>query len=381
MRTGPDRDAQQPSAVCLTYGPGRRSSLEHAGSGRLSAHDVCPYRRTARRDEEQVMADLETTYMGLRLRNPVVAGSSGLTSSLDGVRRCAEAGAGAVVLKSIFEEEIEAESARAVGGGEAVGYELEASEYLARYGREEAAAHYLELIREAKRAVSIPVIASVHCVTAGGWTDFAARVEEAGADGLELNVFVLPADPERSGEENEKVHFDVARAVTRRVKIPVALKIGPHFSGLAQTLIRLSRSGVRGLVLFNRPFPIDFDLDTLELVPGVIYSTGAEMQLPLRWISILSGRVLCDLAASTGVYDGAAVVKQLLAGAAAVQVCSTLYRHGIPHLGEMVREVGEWMERKGFERVAQFRGALAQKHVTNPAAYERVQFMKSSGVG
>ena len=326
------------------------------------------------------MTDLETSYLGLRLRNPVVAGSSGLTSSLDGVRRAADAGAGAVVLKSIFEEEIEAETAAAAGGGESFGYDLEAAEYLARYGREEAAAHYLELIREAKRSVSVPVIASVHCATAGGWTDYAARVEAAGADALELNVFVLPADPERAAAENEKVYFDVAKAVTRKVKIPVALKIGPHFSGLAETLIRLSRSGIRGLVLFNRPFPIDFDLDTLQLVPGVIYSTAAEMQLPLRWISILSGRVLCDLAASTGVHDGAAVVKQLLAGASAVQVCSALYQQGVPHLATMVREVGEWMERKGFERIAQFRGSLAQKLGSNPAAYERVQFMKSSGV-
>ena len=326
------------------------------------------------------MTDLSTLYMGLRLGNPVVVSSSGLTNSLDGVRHAAEAGAGAVVLKSIFEEQIEAETAELKGSSAPIGYHLEAEEYLARYGREEAAGHYLELIREAKRAVSVPVIASVHCVTAGGWTDFAARVEEAGADALELNVFVLPADPRRAGLDNEKVYFDVAHAVSRKVKIPVALKIGPYFSGLAHTLVKLSRSGIRGLVLFNRFFPIDFDLDAMEIVPGKIYSTPAEMQLPLRWISILSGRVRCDLAASTGVHDGAAVIKQLLAGATAVQVCSALYQNGIPHLATIVREIGEWMERKGFERIAQFRGTLAQKHVANPAAYERVQFMKASGV-
>ncbi len=326
------------------------------------------------------MTDLSTTYLGLHLGNPVVVASSGLTNSLDGVRRAADAGAGAVVLKSIFEEQIDAEGTKLAGSGENVGYRLEAEEYLARYGREEAVGPYLELIRDAKRAVSIPVIASVHCVSSGAWTDFATRVEDAGADALELNVFVLPADAERGGADNEKVYFDVASAVTRQVSIPVALKVGPYFSGLAQTFVKLSRSGIRGLVLFNRFFPIDFDLETRELVPGVIYSTPAEMQLSLRWISILSGRVHCDLAATTGIHDGAAVVKQLMAGASAVEVCSALYEKGVAHLGTMVRELGEWMERQGFERIAQFRGALSQKHVANPAAYERVQFMRLSGV-
>lgn len=326
------------------------------------------------------MTDLSTTYMGLRLRNPVVVSSSGLTGSLDNVRRCVDAGAGAVVLKSIFEEQIEAEAAEQAPASEVYGYHLEAEEYLARYGREGAAERYLARVREAKRAVPVPVIASVHCVTAGGWTDFAARAEEAGADALELNVFVLPSDPRRAALDNEKVYFDVVRAVTRKVSIPVALKVGSYFSALAHTLIELSRTDIRALVLFNRFFPVDFDLEAMELVPGAIYSTPAEMQLPLRWISILSGRVRCDLAAATGVHDGAAVVKQLLAGASAVQVCSALYQNGIPHLEAIVRQLGEWMERKGFERIAQFRGALAQKLVANPAAYERVQFMKISGV-
>ena len=325
------------------------------------------------------MTDLSTTYLGLRLRNPVVVSSCGLTSTLDGVRRLADAGAGAVVLRSIFEEQIEAEAAAAAGAGEAVGYRLEADEYLARYGREGAVEPALELIREAKRAVSVPVIASIHCLSSGGWVDFAQRVQEAGADALELNVFVLPVDPERDASDNQKVHFDVARAVTAKVDIPVALKIGPYFSGLAQTLILLSRSGIRGLVLFNRPFPIDFDLDRLELAPGVIYSSPAEMHLPLRWISILSGRVFCDLAAATGAHDGAAVVKQLLAGASVVQVCSALYERGVDYLPEIVRQVEEWMETKGYGRIAQFRGALAQKQVADPAAYERVQFIKTSG--
>ncbi len=316
--------------------------------------------------------------MGLRLRNPVVVSSSGLTSTLDGVRRCAEAGAGAVVLRSIFEEQIDADAASTTGFGPAVGYRLEADEYLARYGRESAVEPALELIYEAKKAVSVPVIASVHCVSIGGWTDFAERVQEAGADALELNVFVLPVETDRDASDNEKVYFDVARAVSAKVDIPVALKIGPYFSAMAQTLVQLSRSGVDGLVLFNRPFPIDFDLDALELAQGVVYSSPAEMHLPLRWISILSGRVFCDLAAATGAHDGAAVVKQLLAGASAVQVCSALYEHGVEYLQTMLSEVGDWMAGRGYDRIAQFHGILAQKQVADSAAYERVQFLKTS---
>jgi dihydroorotate dehydrogenase (fumarate) len=324
--------------------------------------------------------DLSTTYMGLQLPNPVMVSSSGLTASLDNLRRCAEAGAGGVVLKSIFEEQVAAESAEAVHGSETFAYAVEAEEYLARYGREDAFERYLELIAEARRALAVPVVASIHCVSSGAWVDLAERVEQAGASALELNVFALPADPRRRGADHEKVYFEVSSAVVRRVSIPVALKVGPYFSGLASTLIELSKTGVAGLVLFNRFLPIDFDLDAMAVVPGVIYSTPAEMQLPLRWISILSERVRCDLAAATGVHDGPAVVKQLLAGAAAVQVCSALYQRGIPYLATIVREVEEWMGSKGFERIEQFRGRLAQKHVTDPGAHERVQFMRATGV-
>ncbi len=326
------------------------------------------------------MADLSTTYLGLSLRNPLIVGSSGLTATVEGVRRCAEAGAGAVVLKSIFEEQIEHDAAEHTREVTTTGWHAEAEDYVARYGREGAVDRYLELIRSVRAAVDLPVIASVHCVTAGAWTDFAARAEQAGADALELNVFVLPADPGRDAEEIESLYFDVARAVTRKVSIPVALKVGPYFSSLSRTLIDLSRTGIRGLVLFNRFFPIDFDLETMQIVPGVIHSTPAEMHLPLRWISILSGRVACDLAASTGVHDAAGAIKQLLAGAAAVQLCSALYQNGVPHLATVLRELDEWLSRKDVRAVEQIRGALAQRGIGNPAAFERVQFMRTTGV-
>jgi len=322
--------------------------------------------------------DLSTHYMGLTLRNPLVVSSSGLTGTIDGVRRCAAAGAGAVVLKSIFEEQIAAEVSQYFRTPDVAAWHPEAEEYITRYGREDAVADYLGLIREAKRSTSIPILASVHCVTAGAWTEFAERIEQAGADGIELNVFVLPSDPRRDAKSNEQVYFDLAREVTRKVSVPVALKVGSHFSALARTLIDLSRTPIRGLVLFNRFFQVDFDIENLELVAASILSRREEIAVPLRWISILSGQVDCDLAATTGVHDGAGVVKQLLAGAAAVQICSTLYENDVPYLTTILDELSAWMERHGYRSVAEFRGALGQRQSTNPAAYERVQFMKAT---
>jgi dihydroorotate dehydrogenase (fumarate) len=324
------------------------------------------------------VTDLSTRYMGLQLENPIIVSSSGLTQSVEGVRRCAEAGAGAVVLKSIFEEQIDADVDALQNSGVGKSWHPEAEEYIGRYGREEAARHYLELIGAAKREVGIPVIASVHCVSAGAWTDFARRAEHAGADALELNVFVLPSDPRRDGPANERVLFDVAEAVTSKVSIPVSLKVGSYLSGLSRTLVELSRTAVRGLVLFNRFFRVDFDIENIELVPAKIFSGPDEIVVPLRWISILSGQVDCDLAASTGVHDGAGVVKQLLAGAAAVQVCSVLYEKDVEHVRSLLGETRNWMERHGFDSINRFRGKLSAAASSNPAAYERVQFMKAT---
>lgn len=324
------------------------------------------------------MADLSTTYMGLALSNPIIVSSSGLTSTVDKVRQAAAAGAGAIVLKSIFEEQIEHQVAGLMSASEPALGHPEAAEYITRYGRENAVAEYLELISRAKDAVSIPVIGSIHCVTAGVWTDFARRVEEAGADALELNVFVLPSDPRRSGAENEKVYFDIANAVTSKVSIPVALKVGPHFSGMTHMLSKLGQTRIRGLVLFNRFYRLDFDIEKLQLVPGAYLSAPNETELPLRWISLLSNAIACDLAATTGIHDGATVVKHLLAGARAVQVCSALYKHGPDHIATMLRDVTDWMNRHHHDSIEGFRGRLSQAQSGNPAAYERVQFMRAS---
>lgn len=324
------------------------------------------------------MSDLSTKYMGLGLRNPLIVSSCGLTQTVEGVRRCEEAGAGAVVLKSIFEEQIDFDADAFTHKTGTSAWHPEAEEYVGRFGREEHFSRYIELIRQAKSAVSIPVIASVHCVTAGAWTDFAMRVAQAGADGLELNVFVLPSDPRLDGRAHEGVYFEVARKVMRRVSLPLALKIGPFFSGMTRTLIDLSRTGVKGLVLFNRPIPFDIDIDKLEAVTGRLYSTPLDLPLSLRWISILAERVACDLSAATGVHDGAAVVKQLLAGAASVQVCSALYENDVPYLATMLEQLEAWMQKHRFLRIDDFRGRLSQRRAENPAAFERVQFMKAT---
>jgi len=328
--------------------------------------------------ERSVQVDLAAKYLGLELPTPVIVSSSGLTQTVEGVRRCAAAGAGAVVLKSIFEEQISAEVERLMGQSDSPSWHPEAEEYITRYGREDAVKGYLELIRQAKRAVEIPIIASVHCVTAGGWTEFAERVEQAGADALELNVFVMPSDPRRDAKANEKVYFDIARAVKKKASIPVALKIGRYFSGLSQFVTKLSYSGIDGLVLFNRFLHFDFDVEELRVVPASIFSQPEELVVPLRWISILSGHLGCDLAAATGVHDGTAVVKQLLAGAAAVQVCSALYQHEIEYLGSILDDLRSWMERHGYTTLDEFRGKMSQAQSLNPASYERVQFMMAT---
>ncbi len=324
------------------------------------------------------MADLSTKLMGLDLRNPVIVASSGLTSSLERLKACEEAGAGAVVLKSIFEEQISAEVDGIIASGETPYAHAEAADYIRNYGREKAVRRFIELISNAKKELSIPVIASVHCVSAGGWTDFAKRVEQAGADALELNIFVLPSDVERDGRFYEQVYFDVLAAVKEQVTIPVALKIGSRFSSIAHTAHALAEGGADALVMFNRFARFDFDIEEMETIAASYLSEPSEMLVPLRWIALLSGQLPCDLVATTGVHDGKGVVKMLLAGAAAVELCSVLYQHGVPRIGVILDEVSSWMDAHEFSSVADFRGRMSQEASEDPASYERVQFMKTS---
>ena len=326
-----------------------------------------------------MMPDLSTTYMGLRLQSPLIAGSSGLTGTVASLREVQAGGASAVVLKSIFEEEIAAEYGSVLQEAARKGMSLESYEYYDYQIRGERVANYVELVRQAKKELTIPVIASINCTYSHEWASFAGELEKAGADGLELNMFFLPSDLARSSEEREKEYFLIVDRVLKQVRIPVSLKISSYFSTLAQIIDRLSRTGVAALVLFNRFYSIDFDVEKMILTESNALSSASELATSLRWIALMSKRVHCDLAASTGVHDGVGLVKQLLAGAKAVQVVSSLYRNGSGQMGVMQRELSEWMDRHGYKTIADFRGKMSQAESGDPAAYERVQFMKHFG--
>ncbi|MBN2431504.1 MAG: dihydroorotate dehydrogenase-like protein [Acidobacteria bacterium] len=320
--------------------------------------------------------DLTTSYLGLTLRNPIVVGSCGLSDSVDKIRRLDSAGAGAVVLKSLFEEEIAMEFEDTLDEIKADGFIPEYYDYFDYQIKTKKLEKYLELIREAKRAVSIPIIASVNCVYSHEWAFFAKELQNAGADALELNVFLLPADVNRGSQQNEELYFKVVETVQNAASIPIALKMSYYFSNLGQMIQKLSQTGLAGLVLFNRFYSPDFDVDEMKVIPTHVLSSPAELTISLRWIALMSGRVQCDLAASTGVHDGRAVVKQLLAGADVVQVASALYRHGPQYLQQMLQELTQWMAEKKYTKISDFRGLLSQAKSGDPGVYERVQFMK-----
>ena len=338
------------------------------------------------------MVNLSTNYMGLQLKNPLVVGSSGLTNSISELKEIAYKGAGAVVLKSIFEEQIRHETERLLkeeggkmeamqkGFGDIMNsraYDYaEALNYIESFAKEHTLSDYLKFVSEAKKSIDIPLIASINCATPYDWTYFARRIESAGADALELNVYLLPSNLDKSGEQNEKVFFEIAESVVKQVKIPVAIKLSYYFSGLGKMMVDLSNSGIKGLVLFNRPYQPDINIDTMELTSTHILSNPVEYALTLRWIAILSGKVGCDLIASTGIHDAETMIKQLMAGANAVQMASVFYKNGFDQIPAILKELEYWMEKKNFASIDDFRGRLSQVNTKNPAAYERVQFMK-----
>jgi len=322
------------------------------------------------------MVNLETTFMGIRLKNPLIVGSSGLTNSVENIIEIERNGAAAVVLKSLFEEQISHSASNTLMQNEFGNYYPEAEDYVRAYTRQADVEKYIELVKKSKESVSIPVIASINCVSNSEWVDFAKRIEDAGADGIELNVFVLPSDIKKDGKDNELVYFEIVKSIKKIVNIPISLKVSYYFSGLAKTMNELSWTGIDGLVLFNRFYSPDFDIESLEVKPSYIFSTPSDLSLSLRWVAMLSDHVNCDIAASTGVHNGEALIKQLLAGARVVQVASVLYKNGFKEIGSMLEELETWMERKNFQSIESFRGKLSVKKADNPAAFERVQFMK-----
>lgn len=323
--------------------------------------------------------DLTTTYLGRKLKNPLVASASPLSRSLDNIRRLEDAGAAAVVLFSLFEEEILHETREldhyltfgAESYAEALSYFPAPQEFY--LGPEE----YLEHIRRAKAAVEIPVIGSLNGVSPGGWINYARKIETAGADALELNLYYIPTDPALSSDDIERMYLNTLKAVKASVNIPVALKLSPFFSAMANMARQFDAAGADALVLFNRFYQPDIDLENLEVVPNVILSTPQAMRLPLRWIAILYGKIKADLAATSGIYTAPDVLKMLMAGANVTMMTSALLRYGIRHISKVLEEMIVWMEAHEYESVKMMQGSMSQKAVAEPAAFERANYIKA----
>jgi len=323
--------------------------------------------------------DISTTYMGMNLRSPLVASASPLSESVDNIRRMEDAGVGAVVLFSLFEEQIRHEremlhhymTEGTDSFAEALTHFPEPETYHA--GPDQ----YLELIRKAKAAVKIPIIASLNGVSIGGWIRFARKMQAAGADALELNIYYIPTDMTLSGYQVEQTYIEILQAVKKAVDIPVAVKLSPYFSNMANMALQLENAGANALVLFNRFYQPDIDVETLDVRPNVILSTPQAMRLPLTWIAILYKRILIDMAATSGIHSGEDAIKMILAGANVTMMASALLKNGIDHVRVVEQQLRGWMEQHEYESVKQMRGSVSQMHAEDPSAFERAQYMRA----
>ena len=325
------------------------------------------------------MIDLKTNYLGLQLRTPLVASASPLSQELEAIRHLEDAGASAIVLYSLFEEQLRQESFE-------LDYHLtegtdsfaEASSFFPQPNEFHLGPEgYLNHIRKAKKAVSVPIIASLNGTTVGGWTEYAKLIEQAGADALECNIYSIAADPDLTSVAIEKEYLDILKAVKSVVKIPVAIKLSPYFSNMANMAKRLDEAGANALVLFNRFYQPDINLEELEIQPNVLLSGPQALRLPLTWIGILYGRIRANLAATSGVHSGEDVVKLVMVGADVTMLCSALLRNGIDHLRKVESGLLEWMEKHEYESVQQMKGSMSQIRCPNPSAFERAQYMKA----
>ncbi len=323
--------------------------------------------------------DLTTRYLGLTLKNPLVASASPLSKKVDSVRRMEDAGAAAVVMYSLFEEQIAHESHEldhylergTHSYAESLSYFPDLDHY--NLGPEP----YLEHLHRIKSAVSIPVIGSLNGVSSGGWVDYADKIEQAGADALELNIYYLPTDIDLSGAELEETYVRLVTDIRARVKLPISVKLSPFFTSVPNIAKRLVEVGANGLVLFNRFYQPDFDLDELKVVPDLDLSTSYELRLPLRWIAILYGRIAADFALTGGVHAAQDVLKAMMAGASVAMMASELLAHGPGRLGQMIAGIERWMEEHEYESIAQMKGCMSQRAVAEPAAFERANYMKA----
>ena len=323
--------------------------------------------------------DLSTTYLGLELPHPFISGASPLADDLDTVRKLEDAGAAAIIMRSLFEEQLVQEqvatdwhmASPADSFAEALTYLPDPETFHLGPGE------YLEQLARVKGAVAVPVIGSLNGTTLGGWLEYARLIQEAGADALELNVYRLAADPDETSEAIERQTLDMVRAVRESLDIPLAVKLSPFYTALASFARRLEDAGADGLVLFNRFYQPDIDLDTLEVSPNLVLSSEEEMRLVLRWMAILRGRVDCSLAATTGVHTSEHAVKLLLAGADITMMASALLKHGPEHVGTVVAGLEEWLEEREYRSVEQAKGSLSQQHSPDPTAFERANYMKT----
>jgi len=326
------------------------------------------------------MVDLTTTYLGLNLRSPLVPSAAApLTEDLDNIKRLEEAGAGAIVLHSLFEEQLLREKFEL---HHHLTYGTESFAESLTYFPEPEQFHvgpelYLEHIRAAKELVQIPIIASLNGFSRGGWVEYARLMQEAGADAIELNVYYVPTNPDMPGSAVEQNYIDILREVKAEVSIPVAIKLSPYFSNMAYMAKQLDEAGADALVLFNRFYQPDIDLDNLEVYPHLLLSSPQDQRLPMRWIAILYGRIRPDLAATSGIHKAPDVIKMLMAGAKITQICSVLLRHGIEHIQVLEREVRHWMEENEYDSVKQMQGSMSQIHCPDESAFERAQYMKA----
>ena len=322
--------------------------------------------------------DITTTYLGLKLKSPIVTSAGPVSQDISDIREIEDAGAGAVVLYSLFEEQIEHEaleldyhtSVHDESFAEATSYLPQPFEF--KLGPEE----YLNHIRKAKESVNIPIIASLNGKSSGGWTDYAKKMEQAGADAIELNIYLLPTDIQKPGSEIEQVYIDIVKSVKGAVKIPIAVKMHPFFSSTASMAAQLNKAGADGLVLFNRFYQPDIDLEKLDVVPNVILSTPMAMRLPLRWIAILYGRVNADLAATSGIYTEEDVLKMVMAGAKVTMMLSAILKFGIGHIADVTTRLKAWMEEHEYESIEQMRGSMSYMNVPDPGKFERANYMK-----
>lgn len=322
--------------------------------------------------------NLSTNYLGMVLKNPIVASSSPLSHTVDSIRRLEDAGAAAVVMYSLFEEQIGFDSyyidyhlTQGIDSyAESISYFPDMQSY--NVGPDE----YMNLIRRAKEAVDIPIIGSLNGASVGGWTDYASLIEEAGADALELNIYYLPTNIEISGPEVERLYLEVLSAIREVVTIPLAVKLSPFFSSIANMASRLADHGADGLVLFNRFYQPDFDLENLEVAPRLVLSNSDDLRLPLRWVAILYGRLNVDLAITSGIHTSQDVIKGLMAGAKVTMMASELLQNGVRRIGQVLNELTAWLNEHEYESVMQMIGAMSQKHCAEPAAFERANYMK-----